>query len=156
MAATEGIEVEYMPLLPGKGLLGLYVRTEHGAAIVLDSSLPANPRLERCVMAEEMGHHYTVPGTSAFVACTSATLRTAHRRDEARAIRWACDYLIPVNDFLGALREGVTSVEDLADLFYVTPWMVQARFRFLPKHIRSCRRRRLCRRWTCLGCPEAA
>jgi len=156
MAATEGVHVEYMPLLPSKGFLGLYVRTRHGAAIVLDSSLPANPRLERCVMAEEMGHHYTVPGTSAFVACTSATLRTAYRRDEARALRWACDYLMPVHDFLRALREGVTAVEDLADLFYVTPWMVQVRFRFLPHHEYACRRRRLCRRWTCLGFHLAA
>ncbi|WP_052299146.1 ImmA/IrrE family metallo-endopeptidase [Thermaerobacter marianensis] len=154
MAATEGILVEYVPLLPSKGLLGLYLRTPHGAAIVLDSSLPANPRLERCVMAEELGHHFTVPVTSTFVACTSATARTSYRRDEARALRWACDHLMPLDQFLQAMREGVSTVEELADYFYVTPWMVHARFRFLPSHL--CRCLLLCRELTCLGCPEAA
>lgn len=143
MVEREGILVLYRQLDPASGLLGLYIREECGAAIVLDTSLTSNPRLERCVLAEELGHHYTAPITSVFTAYASATFRTSHSRDEARALRWACDYLMPVDKFLRALREGVTSVEDLADLFDVTPWMVHQRFRFLPTNDRSGGRRRL-------------
>lgn len=156
IAESEGIYVDYFPLQPTKGVLGLYVRDERGPAIILDTSLPANPRLERCVMAEELGHHFTVPTTSVFAAFPSATLRTSHLRDEARALRWACDQLMPVDQFLQALREGVTSVEDLADYFFVTPWMVHQRLRFLPTIHRSISGWRLCRRRGCPICGKVA
>ena len=136
IAEAEGIYVAYRPLCPTKGLLGLYVRDSRGAAIILDSGLPANPRLERCILAEELGHHFTVPVSSVFVALPSSTRRTAHLRDEARAVRWACDYLMPAREFLDATRRGISSIEDLADHFYVTKWMVHARLRFLGLPIR--------------------
>jgi len=143
IAEAEGIYVAYRPLCPTKGLLGLYVRDSRGAAIILDSGLPAKPRLERCVLAEELGHHFTVPITSVFVALPSATVRTAFRRDEVRALRWACNYLMPVDKLSEAVAQGVRTVEDLADYFDVTPWMVAACIRILP--CRFCIRRR-CRR----------
>src|SRR5690606_33166121 len=55
---AEGVKVSYQPLAPDRGLLGMYIREGRRAGIILDESLSSQPRLERTVMAEEVGHHF--------------------------------------------------------------------------------------------------
>src|SRR5690606_15003722 len=60
MCKDEGIEISYQPLDQKNGLLGLYFRAQDGTPIIiLDKHLERNPRVERCVLAEEVFHHFT-------------------------------------------------------------------------------------------------
>lgn len=90
-----------------------------------------------------------------FVTYFSATARVACHRDEARAIRWAADHLIPTDHLLRAVREGVTPVDELAEYFYVTRWMVLAKLRTLAGPVWRCRAGHV-HTTDCRDCGEAA
>lgn len=128
---AEGVKVSYQPLAPDRGLLGMYIREGRRAGIILDESLSSQPRLERTVMAEEVGHHFTVGHGNIFVVRFSHQVATVLSRDEYRALRWAANYLIPTDDLVRAIQRGYTSLDELADYFYVTSWMVQRKLCFL-------------------------
>ncbi len=95
--------------------------------IVLDSMLSARPRLLRCVLAEELGHHFTVPATDTFKLRFSYSDGVMRGRDEARAMRWATRFLIPEKEF-NSLASAL-SVPELAEHFDVTEefikWTIQ-------------------------------
>ncbi|MBX5464303.1 MAG: ImmA/IrrE family metallo-endopeptidase [Clostridia bacterium] len=111
-------------------VLGLYVRAGHRGMILLDRSLVDKPRLLRSVLAEEIGHHLTVGEQDAMTAYMSYSRRVALSRDEARAIRWACDALLPEPGVRTSLRRGAT-ISDLAEEFEVTEWLVHRRLEFM-------------------------
>ena len=133
LAESEGIFFDYDPLLARRRrLLGLYYFDPvlECPCITLDESLKHDLPLCRSVMAEELGHHFTVPQTSVIVPYTSYSIHMALSRDEARALKWACDFLIPIKEFEKALRAGAESVEELAEYFVVTTWLIRRRVDF--------------------------
>lgn len=134
----EGIDLFYRPLIPEYGIFGMYFRDGEGRpVIVLDKGLPSRPRMERCIMAEEVGHHMTTPTSSFLIAHFSYSLTVAISRDEARALRWAANYLIPTDGLAAAAGQGITGVDELADHFYVTPWMVYRKLGVLKTDLRE-------------------
>jgi len=137
ICAAEGVSVSYQPLAPERGLLGMYIRDGHRAGIILDVSLRSQPRLERTVMAEEVGHHFTTGLATVFVIHFSYHAALGLSRADELALRWAADYLMPTRDFADAIRRGYRTIEELADYFYVTPWMVRWKLIFIRQDLRT-------------------
>lgn len=136
----EGISVQYEAITRSRRVLGLYFRTSDGLpVIVLDKGLPSRPRLERCVLAEEVGHHFTVPRGSLIGAHFSTVDAPADTRsvDELRATRWAANFLLPADKLAEAVRQGLHRVDELADWFNVTEAVVRRRMTALRQDLRA-------------------
>lgn len=128
IAETNGINVEYHSFR--KPVLGLYTHIPYMPPVIgLDTMLNANRRLQRCVMAEELGHHFTSSGERIAKRHYSTQDRLSIDKTEYKALRWAANYLIPENDLLDALKEGLYEVWELADHFEVTEDMMRFRMR---------------------------
>lgn len=130
------IELEYDDLKSiGKGLLGLYVLDPAiGHLIVLDSHLLQQPRLHRCVLAEEIGHSFYPPRAGVIrFHCKHGNEAVIVAQDERKALRWATDFLMPDDEFCRAVSQGYVTMHELADYFYVEEWFVQAKIDFLKR-----------------------
>lgn len=141
LCVDAGVEVHYVALTRSKRILGWYYHAWDGQPIIaLDKDLPRVPRLERCVLAEELAHH-EVGATGSLVYSTSdetyVLRRTDRARDEARALRRAAEILIPTEELAQAIREGCTTIHELSDRFYVVPEMVLRRLNFLRQDLRQ-------------------
>lgn len=133
----EGVDVTYQDLDPDRGLLGMYIKEGSRSGIILDRSLISKPRLERCVMAEEVGHHKTTGAGTVFVVHFSYHVALEMTKTEEKAIRWATiEYLMPTRELAKAILDGRRTVDELADHFYVTRWMVHRRLHFLKRDLR--------------------
>lgn len=133
---VQGISVSYQPLAPERGLLGMYIRDGERAGIILDVSLRSQPRLERTVMAEEVGHHFTVGPGSIFVIHRSYHTAIGLSRADELALRWGADYLVPTPALAEAIRQGLRTYEELADHFDTTVWMIRRKLVFLRQDLR--------------------
>jgi len=100
---------------------GLYIYDRRtGPLIILDNQLKTSPRLHKCVLAEEIGHFYTVPRISILKAYTSTNQRIIQCQDELKALKWATDFLIPDTELIKALKAGSQTRYELAEWFDVT------------------------------------
>lgn len=92
---------------------GYYYSTEDFKTITLNTAL--NTTCERCcVLAEELGHHYTTP-IDLFKASPHL-----QERYERRALQWAAYELVPLHRLVRAWQRGIRSVWDLAEYLNVT------------------------------------
>lgn len=147
IARAERVHVVYGSLAEKDGIYGMYFRDEKGRPIIiLDDDLHHRPRLKRCVLAEEIGHHLTAPTTSFYVAHISYSLSVDISRDEARALRWAANHLIPTKRLAEAAERGIQTTHDIADYFFVTEWMVYRKYQFLRTDLREQMKLRVRRR----------
>lgn len=132
------IWVSYQPLYASEGRLGMFFRDAGGRPIIiLDTSLLTQPRLERCILAEEIGHYFTTPTSTFFVVHFSYSAAVTLSRDDSRALRWASNYLMPTPALAEAVKRGLRTVDELAEHFEVTPWMVWRKLHFLRADLRE-------------------
>lgn len=142
LAKKENIDIVYLPLLKQReGLWGMYVPKRHGkkAKIYLDSELDENPnlyRLARCVLAEELGHHFTGV-KSFFKVYPNYSLKRKMSADDEKALRWATNKLIPTEELIVLIEEGICECVDLADYFGVTAWFMYRKMEFLQYQVRA-------------------
>ncbi len=115
--------------------LYFYDPKEQQPHIVLDKRLKEGSPLFRSVLAEELGHHFTVPQSNFLVPYTSYSHKIALSRDERKALMWACDFLAPVSSVVKALESGCTSVEELAEYFNITSWLIRYRLQFMKEKL---------------------
>lgn len=109
-----GINVVSNPL-PSE-IKGLYYSdSETDPVITLDSSIDTISEL-RCVIAEELGHHYTSCGN---LLCQD-TNKIIIRQQENRAKRWAFEKLIPLDKFIDAFTADVRNRYELSQFLEVT------------------------------------
>ncbi|MBC7340865.1 MAG: ImmA/IrrE family metallo-endopeptidase [Clostridia bacterium] len=126
LADAYGIKVEYWDFQPP--LEAVYWFSPGLPPVIgLANSLFENRRYFRCVLAEELGHHFTTVGE----AVPKMFYRYGDRLDiskaEHRAMVWAAKYLMPADRLLGALSFGIVEQWELADYFEVTEDMVRFR-----------------------------
>lgn len=133
----EQVFVSYQSLAPDEGLLALFVRDHQGRpVIILDETLPTQPRIERCVLAEEVGHYKTTGAGSIIIANFNYNSIVTMSKIETAALRWAVDhYLMPTPDFAEAVRKGRRDPKELAEYFYVTLWVVWRKIHFLRQDV---------------------
>lgn len=73
------------------------------------------PTIEKaCVLAEELGHHYTTQGDILEQATVDAT------KQEQRARLWAYDKMIGLQGIINAYKHGCSSLHEMADYLDIT------------------------------------
>lgn len=107
LATEENIEI-YEIKLP-KRIKGLYADN-----IIAISKQLSTSSEKACVLAEELGHHYTTVGNILDQS------KTENRKQEYKARRWAVKKLIRVEQFIDAFNAGVTNKAELAEFLDVT------------------------------------
>ena len=128
LAASAGVIVRWWHFAPP--IIGIYLRDERThPAIGLDYRLKKNPPLMRCVLAEELGHHFATTGERVMRPfCREPRFPS---REEQEALAWAARVLIPPEDLGMFIRES-KPLEMLAAMYGVTPGFVDAALRVLP------------------------
>lgn len=116
LVESEGILVDFFPL--PADILGVYYHVgDKPPVILLHSKLKNERRLQRCILAEELGHHFT---TGANLIAFARSQKTILYKYEKIAQLWAVKLLIPANKLKEALNSGIVSTHELAEHFDVT------------------------------------
>lgn len=126
IAEREGILVEWRDMQDCFLGIWLFDTTLGQAYICLNSSIYRNKRLTKCVLAHEIGHHFTTAGQQVLAASATQIYRVA--KYEKLATDWAVDLLVPGEDFLGLIQRQY-AFEEIVDYFDVVPEMVVHRAR---------------------------
>ena len=95
--------------LSGTRFKGLYC----DGTIALDSNLQTDSE-KSCILAEELGHHYTTVGDILNQA------ETENRKQERRARIWAYHKLLSLNDLINSYKRGCQNQYEIADHLNVT------------------------------------
>lgn len=135
MASQEGISVQPFHENDsfGSEIEGFYTVYKCRPIIFYLESLEKDiPRL-RCVLAEELGHHQTTVGQGITEPHFSYRDRLYVLKEENKALRWAVDYLLPVERVLIAIRSGLRHLWELAEYFCVTEEMMRFRLEILSR-----------------------
>ncbi len=116
LAEDEEILVRFCSL-PADLLGAYYSANSNQMVILLHGKIKHNRRLLRCVLAEELGHHFTTSHN------LLAFARTGHyERDkcERLAVWWAVQHLMPLDRLIAAVNSGLFFTYELAEHFDVT------------------------------------
>lgn len=108
-------------------LNGIYITCDGMSTIILSNRIKDNHPLRNIVLAEELGHHFTLIGCNIPKEHWNRLDRMNFTKNEFRAIRWAAKYLIPIADLYAAHADGITTIPELAEYFSVTPNFVRFR-----------------------------
>jgi Zn-dependent peptidase ImmA (M78 family) len=123
LAEYEGIAIEWRDLQHIKGIY-TYTPSMSKPVIILSDKLHNNERKLRCVLSHELGHHFTTAGNHIIAA--SKTTSVYATKNELRATKWAVNFLIPTDNFLECIKEGMNSYE-LCNYFYVLPEFINVK-----------------------------
>ena len=130
LAEDEGVQVEYWAFKPP--IEAVYLRCpELPPVIGLKHSLVLSRTRFRCILAEELGHHFTTPPGTTISRCFHYQDRVRVSRAEYRAMRWAAEWLMPADKLAEAITHGVSGIPELADYFQVTEEMASLRLDLL-------------------------
>ncbi len=112
-AHDERVEVVYRPL---KGRIkGLY----YNRVIAINKNIDTTIE-KTCILAEELGHHYTTAGDILDQG------KTTNRKQERLARAWAYKRLVPLDKLIAAYRAGVKSRYELAEYLHITEQFLAA------------------------------
>ncbi len=130
LAHEEGIKVEYWDFEPP--LDGIYVAVPGLPPVIGMSNrlFESSPRF-RCVLAEELGHHFTTVGDALPKKFFHYRDRLSVSKAEYRALKWAAEYLMPRAKLERAFRSGCTEIWGLAERFGVTDEMAKFRLEMI-------------------------
>lgn len=102
------VPVVEMDLSQVDGLKGLY----YNGRIAIKQNMPETEKA--CVLAEELGHHYTTVGNILDQSSVS------NRKQELRARMWGYDKLIGLTGILKCYKRGCRNMSEMADFLEVT------------------------------------
>lgn len=90
----------------------------HAKGYYCDSFIVINNKIDtdtekKCILAEELGHHYTSSGNILEKSIISI-------KQEHTARRWASEKLIDIGEIINGLELGITSRHELAEYLDVT------------------------------------
>lgn len=121
IAEQEGILVEWRDMHPT--FLGIWTyASEIGQAyICLNISIQSSQKLTKCVLAHELGHHFTTAGQHVVVATATQLYKVA--KFERLANDWATDVLVPGDEFLKVVQKQY-SFHEIANYFDVVPELI--------------------------------
>lgn len=128
LAEQEGIEVDYWDFAPPLEAV-YWSHPSLPPVIGLGKHLFSSRARFRCVLAEELGHHFTTVGNAVPLTFYHYSDRLRVTRAEYRALKWAAYYLLPFDKLKKAFSDGVLLSWELAEYFNVTEQMVKFRLR---------------------------
>lgn len=117
LAEKENILIGFFNL-PWKILGAYYHIKPDPPVILLDKKIEHQRRLLRCVLAEELGHHFTTGFD--LIAFTRSNKAYIAEKYEKLALYWAVEYLIPFYELIDAVNSGLILTYELAEYFDVT------------------------------------
>ncbi|MDS0525014.1 hypothetical protein NNC19_04920 [Clostridium sp. SHJSY1] len=96
-----------------------------------DGVIAINKKIEtntekKCILAEELGHHYTTDGEILNDSILS-------KKKESIARRWAYKKLITLSSLISAFNHGICSKEELSEYLDVTPCFLDATLEYYKK-----------------------
>lgn len=106
-AERENVEVVTLPL--HERIKGLYC----DRIIALNKNISKTSE-KTCILAEELGHHYTTAGNILDQKVIS------NRKQEVKAKRWAVKRMIQTKDFIKAFEAGITNKAELVEFLNIT------------------------------------
>ncbi|HZJ76606.1 MAG TPA: ImmA/IrrE family metallo-endopeptidase [Oscillospiraceae bacterium] len=131
LAEKENIIVEYVDFSPT--IQGIYYKADGCLPIIgINESIVSDKKLFTCVLAEELGHHFTSIGDSS-AECYSLADRINLNKIELVALKWATEYLLPLDEIIDAVKKGIENMEKLSDFLGVTDGFLLERFKFIAK-----------------------
>lgn len=95
---------------------GLYYSNGTEKLIALNAALETQAE-QACVLAEELGHHYTSCGN---LLTDNEIDNTIIQQQELRAKRWATKRLVSIKNILNAYEHGCQSIHDFSEYLDVT------------------------------------
>lgn len=120
--AEECICLEYLDLVSAHGF---YLYLEECTVIGISNAIVHNQKLSRTVLAEEIGHHFTVTSNKQPVQYLTYHDRLSLDKSESAALRWAADFLIPTAALLEVVSDHTClNLEELSDHFGVMDYLL--------------------------------
>lgn len=117
-AEKEGLEIQEKQF-QSNNIKGLYA----DGIIALNSSIETQAE-KLCVLAEELGHHYTTVGNILDQS------RLENRKQERRARAWAYNRLVGIVGLINAYRHGVRNMHELAEFLGVSEQFLKEALRY--------------------------
>lgn len=132
IAEQENIIIDYVSF--SSNINGLYYREEDMPPIIgINENIVSNTKLFSCVLAEELGHHFTTVGDTT-AECYCYADRLVVNKKETVALKWATEFLMPLYEIIDVIRSRGNSFSSIADKLQVTDQFLLKRFEFLSKH----------------------
>jgi len=129
VANQEGLVIEEQAPLP-EGFYGLYYSEEgYHPVASLSRSIYGQQKLERAVLAEEIGHHLTTTDHCLPKFFKDYTHRVSISRQEYRAARKGSQLLIYPDEILDAITHGIEEIWELAEHFDVPDEFMEFRLK---------------------------
>lgn len=100
-------------------LKGIYIESSVGDMILLNQNLETD-RERKCILVEEMGHHYKTVGD------ITDQLKLVNRQQELRARQWGYERLVPLSAIVQAYHARVKGRYEIAGYLDVTEDFLQA------------------------------
>ncbi|MBS7528555.1 ImmA/IrrE family metallo-endopeptidase [Fusibacter paucivorans] len=126
-----GVEVITNPL-PTR-LNGLYFADTYNNYIIINRNVKSESKL-REVLSHELGHYFTSILTNTASHYSDYLVKLNVHRNEFRAVRWACNYLMPDMDVIGAIIDGHVTLDALCNHFNVSKELLTMKFYFMSLH----------------------
>jgi len=106
--------IEVMEVSFRGGLKGLYADN----VISINSKIQTDTE-KKCILIEELGHHYTTTGNILDVKNVS------NRKQELKARNWSYEKLVPFKSLINASKEGIVNFYELAYYLDVTEYFLK-------------------------------
>lgn len=113
IADKEDIIIKFVDEIPGIFAEALYISRDGIRMILLDNILKSNNIRMTEVLAEELGHYFTSMGNN--IKPKNYFDKISIDKCEAKALRWACNFLVPKNELIYELRKSPSTLDELAD-----------------------------------------
>lgn len=118
----ECIYLEYLNLISAHGF---YVYLEECTVIGISNAIGHNEKLFRTVLAEEIGHHFTIISNKQPTQYLTYSDRLGLDKSESAALTWAADFLIPTKELLNIIGSGgCQGIHDIEEAFEVCDYLV--------------------------------
>ncbi|MGG1598524.1 ImmA/IrrE family metallo-endopeptidase [Paenibacillus naphthalenovorans] len=127
IAEKQGIVVEYWDFTPPLEAV-YWVHSDLPPHIGISNKIVSNRSYFRCILAEEIGHHFTTTGNAIPRTYFHYRDRLEVSKAEYQALKWASLYLMPSHKLINAIKKGVQECWEFAEYFDVTEDMVKFRF----------------------------
>ncbi len=117
---AQNIALKYAHL-PG-GIKGLYINDGQTPKIVINRLIPDaedEPYLHRCIIAEQLGHHFTSLGSPFYCAANFPFWLLGEDKIATKALTWSALQLIPYKE-IRKIKHQTNLIGDLAERFEVT------------------------------------
>jgi Predicted Zn peptidase len=117
---------------------GIYVRQPSIPPFIgISTAILDIPSAYFSVLAEEIGHHFTIPSNMTSTTCLNYRDRLSISVLEHKALCWAADFLIDIEDIRSAFAKGYNNYKELSIFFGLSEELVMYRMS-MPDAIKLC------------------